>query len=217
MGALTKKASDGKKKFFGAEFSQFVKTELDTRYYLQLGSRNQWANRLIVGAGVPYGNSSSMPFIKQFFIGGNNSIRAFRSRSVGPGSYVSPPVAPNGFLPDQSGDIKLEINSELRTKLFSIVEGAVFIDAGNVWLYNTDTARPGAKFSNNFLKEMAVGTGVGIRLDVTILLLRLDLAFPLRKPSLPEGQRWVTNKIDFGSADWRKQNLVFNLAIGYPF
>ncbi|MEO5996835.1 MAG: BamA/TamA family outer membrane protein, partial [Chitinophagaceae bacterium] len=179
-----------------------------------------WANRLIVGFGYPYGNSQYIPFIKQFFIGGNNSIRAFRSRSLGPGSYKPEDRDPNdkqSFVAEQSGDIKLEINTEIRRKLFSIVQGAAFIDAGNIWLYNNDPGKPGAKFTNNFYKELAVGAGLGLRFDVTILVLRLDLAFPLRIPYLPEGERWVINKIDFGTPEWRKENLIFNIGIGYPF
>ena len=121
------------------------------------------------------------------------------------------------FLPDQSGDIKLELNTELRAKLFSIVNGAIFVDAGNTWLYNEDPGKPGGKFSNQFLKELAVGTGVGLRFDVTFLVLRLDVAFPLRKPYLPDGQRWVINQIKFGDPDWRKENIIYNIAIGYPF
>ncbi|MBK8704138.1 MAG: BamA/TamA family outer membrane protein [Saprospiraceae bacterium] len=163
-----------------AQFSQYVKAEVDLRYYKQFGRRSQWANRIVIGAGFPYGNSRYLPFVKQFFAGGNNSLRGFRSRTVGPGSY-RPSSADNPsalFLPDQSGDIKLEINTEYRPKLFSILEGALFIDAGNVWLLNDDPLKPGAQFSRNFLKELAVDAGFGLRLDLTILLLRLDFAFP---------------------------------------
>ena len=198
----------------GLDFSQYIRAETDFRYYHKEGT-TVWANRIDIGFGYPYGNSTALPFIKQFFVGGTNSVRAFRSRSVGPGTYNSPDQ--NNFLPDQSGDIKLEMNTELRAKLFSIVNGAIFVDAGNVWLYNADTSRPGGQFSGQFLQQLAVGTGVGLRFDVSILLIRLDVAFPLRKPYLPEGQRWVINQIDFGSGNWRSNNLVFNLGIGYPF
>jgi len=211
-GADTKK---GKTVYlFGLDFSQYVRTESDFRYYHKEGM-TVWANRIDIGFGYPYGNSTALPFIKQFFVGGTNSLRAFRSRSVGPGTYA--PADQTNFLPDQSGDIKLEMNTELRAKLFSIVNGAIFVDAGNVWLYNADTARPGGQFSGQFLQQLAVGTGVGLRFDISILIVRLDVAFPLRKPYLPEGQRWVINQIDFGSGNWRSNNLVFNLGIGYPF
>lgn len=203
------------KSIFNAEFSQYVKLETDIRYYVKLSSKNVWANRLIVGFGYPYGNSSALPFIKQFFSGGNNSIRAFRSRSLGPGTYKD--EQNTTFLPDQSGDIKLEMNSELRAKLFSIVHGAIFVDAGNIWLYNKDAQKPGGQFSSSFLKELAIGTGVGLRFDISFLVLRLDVAFPLRKPWLAEKDRWVINQIDFGSSTWRSENIIYNIGIGYPF
>ncbi|MCC6289311.1 MAG: BamA/TamA family outer membrane protein [Chitinophagaceae bacterium] len=203
------------KYIFNAQFSQYVKLETDLRYYVHLSGKNVWANRVIVGFGYPYGNSTELPFIKQFFSGGNNSIRAFRSRSVGPGTYKD--TINTRFLPDQSGDIKLEFNTELRAKLFSIVHGAIFVDAGNVWLYNDNPDKTGAKFSNTFMKELAVGTGVGLRFDISFLVLRLDVAFPLRKPWLAEADRWVLDEIAFGNRTWRRENLVFNIGIGYPF
>lgn len=208
--------ADNQKTIFDVPFSQYVKAETDLRHYLRLGRGMNLASRVIVGAGIPYGNSIELPFIKQFFVGGTNSVRAFRARSVGPGSY-NQEVEATSFLPDQSGDLKLELNTELRAKLFSIVEGAAFVDAGNVWLMNEDPNKPGAKISGDFLKELAVGTGVGMRLDLQFLILRLDVAFPLRVPYRAEGERWVFDQIDFGNKSWRKENLIFNLAIGYPF
>src|SRR5680860_18133 len=201
---------------FGVAFSQYAKLENDFRHYFKLGLKSQLASRIIIGAGFPYGNSNELPFIKQFFVGGTNSIRAFRARSIGPGTFKQETDA-SSFLPDQSGDLKLELNTELRTDLFSIVKGALFVDAGNIWLMNENPEKPGAKFSKDFLKELAVGTGVGLRFDFNFLILRTDLAFPLRKPYLPEGKRWVLDQINFGDKQWRKENLVFNLAIGYPF
>ncbi|WP_291130846.1 BamA/TamA family outer membrane protein [Flavobacterium sp. UBA7682] len=203
-------------KVLGVPFSQFVKFENDFRHYMKLGTESQLASRIIVGVGYGYGNSTELPFIKQFFIGGTNSIRAFRSRSIGPGSYLPEPGT-SSFLPDQSGDIKLEFNTEYRTKLFSFVKGAVFVDAGNIWLMNKNPDKPGAEFSKKFMDQMAVGTGIGLRFDLSFLLLRTDFAFPIRKPYLEDGSRWVLDQIDFGSGSWRKENLVFNLAIGYPF
>lgn len=205
-------------RLFGAPFSQYLKLETDFRFYRKLGNDNVWANRLILGAGFPYGNSQELPFIKQFFVGGNNSLRAFRSRSLGPGTYRAPGLdSDSSFVPDQTGDLKLEINTELRFKIVKPVYGALFVDAGNIWLKNDNKFKPGAKFSEDFLKELAIGTGLGLRVDVSVLVLRLDLAFPLRKPWLPEADRWVVDQISFGNSEWRKQNLIFNLAIGYPF
>jgi outer membrane protein insertion porin family len=206
-------------KIFNALYSQYVRGEIDFRYYRKLGDNTVLANRIITGYGVPYGNSSQIPFVKQFFVGGNNSVRAFRSRSVGPGSSLDPKIAETkSFLPEQGGDIKLELNTELRQKLFSVVHGALFIDAGNVWTFNEDSLRtPGSKFSNKFISELAVGMGAGIRIDIQILVLRLDVAFPIRKPYLTPGNRWLIRQLDLLNPEWRQDNLVFNLAIGYPF
>lgn len=201
---------------FKAPFAQYFKLEGDARYYHKLGLNNTWANRIILGYGNPYGNSLEIPFIKQFFVGGNNSLRGFRSRSVGPGTYKD--TAFNaGFLPDQTGDIKLELNTELRPRISGPIYGAIFLDAGNVWLKNDDsyTGKPGAKFSSKFLSELAVDAGVGIRLDIQLFVIRLDVAVPLRKPW--ESNPWVMNQIRFKDREWREQNIVWNLAIGYPF
>ena len=214
-GADTKKGNTIN--IFNVPFSQFIKIENDFRHYYKLGPDSQIASRIIVGAGYAYGNSTEMPFIKQFFIGGTNSLRAFRARSIGPGTFDGSTTATNTFLPDQSGDIKLELNTEYRAKIYGLVKGALFIDAGNIWLLNENAEKPGAKFSKNFISELAVGAGAGLRFDFSFLVLRTDLAFPIRKPYLSEGNRWVLDKVDFGSGSWRKENLIFNLAIGYPF
>lgn len=201
---------------FSVPFSQFIKVENEFRHYLKLGKESQLASRLIVGAGFAYGNSEEMPFIKQFFIGGTNSIRAFRARSIGPGTYDTAANA-GAFLPDESGDLKIEFSTEYRAQLYNFIKGAVFIDAGNIWLMNENPNKPGATFSGDFLNELAVGAGVGLRFDFSFLVLRTDFAFPVRKPYLPDGQRWVLGDVNFGSGSWRKENLIFNLAIGYPF
>ena len=203
-------------KIFNVPFSQYVKVKTDLRHYLKLGKESELASRIIVGAGIPYGNSGVMPTSKQFVVGGTNSIRAFRARSLGPGSYLNTQTT-NNYLPDQSGDLKLEFSTEYRAKLFSIVRGAVFVDAGNIWLMNPDPNKPGAEISKDFMKEIAVGAGAGLRFDLSFLVLRTDLAFPLRKPYLPENERWVIDDINFGSGSWRKDNLILNIAIGYPF
>lgn len=205
------------KTIFDVPFSQYVKIKSDFRHYLKLGKESELASRLIVGAGFAYGNSRTLPTSKQFVVGGTNSIRAFRARTLGPGSYVIPPSTNINYTPDQSADLKLEFNTEYRAKLFSIVRGAVFFDAGNIWLLHADPDKPGAEISKDFMKEIAVGAGVGLRFDLSFLVLRTDLAIPLRNPSLPDGQRWVVDKINFGDSSWRKDNLILNIAIGYPF
>ena len=208
--------SSDPKTILGVPFSQYTKAELEFRHYYNFTKETKFVSRIIVGAGVPYGNSEELPFIKQFFIGGTSSIRAFRARSIGPGTFNGNETT-NSFLPDQSGDLKLEMNAEFRGKIYDFVKGAVFVDAGNIWLLNENNEKPGAQFSSKFLNQLAVGTGVGLRFDFNFLILRTDLAFPLRKPYLPQGQEWVIDNISFGNSTWRKENLIFNLAIGYPF
>ncbi|MEO6499472.1 MAG: BamA/TamA family outer membrane protein, partial [Mucilaginibacter sp.] len=205
------------RKIFGTPFNQYVKLENDFRFYHKTGPNSTIASRLLVGVGLPYGNSTVMPYSQQFSIGGSNSLRGFRARSIGPGAYYAGnTTATDGFLPDQAGDVRIEANLEYRPKLFSIVRGALFVDAGNIWLMRGN-GLPGVTFGKKFLGQIAADAGVGLRFDVTVLVLRADLAFPIRKPWMPEGQRWVFDKIDFGSAGWRDENLVFNIAIGYPF
>jgi outer membrane protein assembly factor BamA len=210
---------NGKQKdLFGIPYSQYIRTELDFRHYLRINKRTILASRILGGIGYAYGNSEVLPFIKAFFAGGTNDIRAFRARSLGPGTYYAGNASTSTVtLSEQPGDIKMEFNTELRMKLFSVLYGAFFVDAGNIWTMKSDTTRPGSKFTGNFMKEMAVGTGLGLRVDVSFFVLRLDFSIPVRKPFLPDGSRWVLKDIDFGNSDWRKQNLVFNLAIGYPF
>ncbi|MFN2458476.1 MAG: BamA/TamA family outer membrane protein [Chitinophagaceae bacterium] len=213
-GANFKKGRE--KLIYDVPFSQYIKLEGDTRYYHKIGLNNTWANRVILGFGLPYGNSIELPFIKQFFVGGNNSLRGFRSRSVGPGRYVDT-SATSRFYADQTGDIKFEVNTELRPRITGPLYGALFLDAGNVWLYNdsTWTKKPNAQFKfGKFLNELAVDAGVGLRLDITIFVIRLDVAVPLRKPG--EVPPYVGNQI-FKDGNYRRENIVYNLAIGYPF
>ena len=200
----------------GVPFSQYIKVQNEFKHSFKISENSQIASRIIAGAGFSFGNSVEMPFSKQFFIGGTNSIRAFRSRALGPGTYDGSKVV-GTFIPDQSADVKLEFNTELRSKIYRFINGALFLDAGNIWLLNDNPLKPGSRFSKNFMEEIAVGTGFGLRFDFSFLVLRTDLAFPLNKPYLPKGDRWVIDQIRFGNSAWRNDNLVFNLAIGYPF
>lgn len=213
---------------FGSVYSQFVRGQVDVRFFYNFDKRNRLATRIIAGAGHAYGNSVTMPYIKQFSVGGSNSVRAFPARTVGPGTFnvheeLTTPDPNNdvGAVPifiDQRGDLKLEGNLEYRFDIAGFLKGATFVDAGNIWLIREDPARPGGKFrSGDFLQELAVGTGVGLRMDFNFFVLRFDLAFPLRKPWLPAADRWVFDEIDFGSSSWRSDNLILNIAIGYPF
>jgi outer membrane protein insertion porin family len=214
-------------RLFGYPYSQFVRGDVDFRYYWQLDRHSKLASRVIVGTGYALGNSSVMPYIRQFSTGGSNSVRAFPARSIGPGSYyiLADPQyngesdgeeTPLPAFIDQRGDIKLESSVELRFDILKALKGAVFADAGNIWLWREDE-REGAKISNDFLSELAVGTGLGIRLDMNFFVLRLDVAFPLRKPWYEKGNRWVIDEINFSSPTWRGDNIIYNLAIGYPF
>ncbi|MFT4093769.1 MAG: BamA/TamA family outer membrane protein [Niabella sp.] len=213
----------GQKTLFNTVVNQFVKFEGDFRDYFKLTPNLILAGRANIGIGLPYGNSTTLPYVRQFFAGGSNDIRAFRARSLGPGSYnyyYANNIDPDSssYFADQGGDIKMMLNGELRAKLFSIIQGAVFVDAGNIWTAKTDTSRAGSKFRfGSALNEFAVGGGIGLRVDATIFVIRFDLATPFRKPWLPQGQRWVFDQINFGDPSWRKQNLILNIGIGYPF
>lgn len=195
-------------KLFGVPFNQFVKIENEFHYYHKTGPNASIATRLIVGVGLPYGNSTILPYSQQYFIGGTNSLRGFRARSIGPGTYTPSETitSATGFLPDESGDIKIEANVEYRPRLFSIVYGALFMDAGNIWNLRPHAGLPGAAFGKGFINQMAVDWGFGLRFDLTVLVLRTDLGFPVRYP-FPPGQPYK----------FKAQYGVFNLAIGYPF
>lgn len=215
---------EGKQKnIFGVPFSQYAKIENDVRFYHKFTEKTSLATRLIAGVAVPYGNSRYIPFSRQFFVGGSNSIRAFRARTLGPGSYDPRTAEDTRAIFDQAGDVKLELNAEYRANLYKFLNVAAFVDAGNIWLINDDldengvNTRPGGKFSKEFLSEIAVGAGVGLRLDFSILILRLDLAMPLRVPYYEKGNRWVLDRVNFGEGNWRRDNLILNIAIGYPF
>ena len=210
-------AKEGNQKtIFSVPFSQYAKITNDFRLYHKINDNNSIASRLIGGLALPYGNSEYIPFSRQYFSGGSNSVRAFRARTLGPGSY-DPRTQNTSFVLDQGGDVQLEMNVEYRSKLYKFLNVAAFVDAGNIWLINDDPERPGAKFSKDFLSEVAVGAGVGLRLDFSILILRLDLAMPFKVPYYEKGERWMFDRINFGDSQWRRDNLLLNIAIGYPF
>ncbi len=206
---------------FNTPYSQFVRPVLDFRHYWQLTKKSKIASRLSTGLGYAFGNSQYMPYIKQFSMGGSNSLRAFPARSVGPGTFNYLDNNTALFI-DQRGDIKVEANVEYRFDIISALKGGLFVDAGNIWLMKNDAARPGGQFDKQkFLKEIAVGTGAGLRLDFSFFVLRVDVAFPIRKTYTTQSGtnefQWAFRDIDFGSQTWRHNNLVYNIAIGYPF
>jgi outer membrane protein assembly factor BamA len=192
---------------FGDIYSQFVKTSVDFRYYTNT-TKEGLVLRFYAGTGISYGNSSVMPYVEQYFSGGSNSLRGFTARSLGPGSYK--PEEYNGIV-DQTGDIKLEFNSEYRFRMTEIMLGALFLEAGNVWLLNPDENRPGSQFKfSNFTEQLAVGTGVGLRFDFDFFILRTDFGLPLRFPHNDGDGNWNHFTEVF-------EKFRFNLAIGYPF
>ncbi|MGB3076832.1 MAG: BamA/TamA family outer membrane protein, partial [Chitinophagales bacterium] len=198
---------------FGTTYANFVRAEGDLRHYFQFTQNRSLVLRGAAGIAINYWNSDVIPYIKQFYLGGTGSMRAWSVRSLGPGAYKD-----TSSFYDRAGDIKLEANTEYRFNIFGRLNGAVFLDAGNIWLRKTDPNKPGANFEfNRFLSEIALGTGVGFRFDFTYFVLRLDVATPLRDPSNPPGERWVIGNLTNGETNFVKDKLVFNLAIGYPF
>jgi outer membrane protein insertion porin family len=207
LGLLNKVTSQGEKNtFLGLEYAQYYKSDINIQHYAYISKTQKLVTRLFAGFGFPFGNSVTLPFSKQYFSGGPYSVRAFRVRSLGPGTYYPDSESVGSFF-DQAGDIRLEANLEYRFPIYSFLKGALFADAGNVWLTNENAALPGGKFTSGFIRELGVGVGTGVRLDIQNFVIRLDLAAPIQKPYLPKGER-------FGF-DWK--NPVLNFAIGYPF
>jgi outer membrane protein insertion porin family len=207
---------DDEYRIFGKGFSQFARADIDLRYYHNLGAGQRLATRLIAGLGLPYGNSTSLPYLKLFTIGGSNSIRAFHPRSLGPGAYLPPDSLAGGFNIYQSGEMKLELSAEYRFAITPVFKGAVFADAGNIWRVSDSETAPGGVFRRStFLGQMALGSGVGLRIDATLFVLRFDFAIPLAIPG--SGNEGFFDPIQLLDRQWRRDKLVFNLAIGYPF
>ncbi|MDP5075898.1 MAG: BamA/TamA family outer membrane protein, partial [Flavobacteriales bacterium] len=170
-------------------FAQYVKSDHDVRYYTQSDDRNKFAFRAFVGVGIPLKNLSSLPFEKSYFSGGANGLRAWQARTLGPGTFRDTTVV-RSF--NNIGDIKLEFNAEYRFKITHMFQAAFFLDAGNIWLANVDNSRPGAEFNKSrFLKEFAVGTGAGLRLDFDFFIVRMDVGIPLRDPLKIDGEKWL--------------------------
>lgn len=214
--------SAGTYTLLGQPFAQYVKVDIDARYNYKFNDLSSIVYRGFFGIGIPFGNSTALPFEKQFFSGGANGIRAWQVRSLGPGSY-NPPNSIR-FL-NETADIKLEANAEYRFKLFWILEGAVFIDAGNIWSYNYDAARPGAQFRfKQFYKDIAVGTGTGFRFDLKFVIARVDIGMKLRDPlngtgsgsgtyvRTDTGSKWI-----FLNGPYKRDDFTIALGIGYPF
>ena len=178
---LAGKRGEGRE-ILGNRYSQFLKLTSEIIKYRQVSENSQVAMRLMGGIGYAYGNSRVMPYSEQFYIGGANSIRAFQIRSIGPGSYHPEKRSVTAYL-DQTGDIKLEGNIGYRFKIAGRLNGAVFVDAGNVWLLRKEKERPGGEFRlKDLWREIALGTGFGLRYDITYIVIRADLGVALHAP-----------------------------------
>ena len=202
----------GEKKIFGNPFSQFVKLTNEVKYYHYFSHNMSIASRLYLGAGYAYGNATEMPYSEQFYIGGANSIRAFTIRSIGPGSYRPDASDENGYF-DQTGNFKFEANVELRFPIWGGLQGAAFVDAGNIWLLKDDTLRPGGKLTLRSLgRDIALGTGIGLRYDIAgYLVVRVDVGVPIHAPY----DTGISGYYNIDGSFWK--NLRLHLAIGYPF
>ncbi len=196
------------KTVFNNPFAQFVKLSSEIRKSYKLGSATLLATRLMGGIAYSYGNTDIIPYNDQFYVGGANSIRAFPIRSVGPGRFVS--RGRKYSYMDQTGDIKLEGNVELRFPLFGSLMGAWFFDAGNVWAMRSDETRPGGTFHlPDLMHDIALGSGLGVRYDLDFLVVRLDMGVALHDPASTRPGYFDTGRL--------ANRFAFHFAIGYPF
>lgn len=206
-GGLPKNANNQYTVFSDIPYAQYARVQADLRYYINFNRYNSLVIRGFAGIGVPFGNSFVLPFVKSFFAGGANDMRAWRPRDLGPGSYEKPE---EGRV-DQVGDIKFVGNIEYRGKIYRFLEGALFADFGNVWLLRADTNRIDGEFRfDRFFNEIAIGVGAGIRLNFNFFVFRLDMGIPVYDPSFRKTNPWVVSYL-------KGENLRFNIAIGYPF
>ena len=197
------------KKLLGVPYAQFVKTTLQYTRQFPLTKRSLIATRAFGGIVYSYGNAKAAPYSELFSVGGANSIRAFGMRTIGPGAY-HPEKSQYSYV-DQMGDFKLEVNAEYRFPIVGKLQGATFLDAGNVWLLRDSENQPGGKFTfKDFGKQIALGTGVGIRYDLDFLVIRFDLGIGIHAP-YDTGKRGYYNMPSFG------KSLGYHFAIGYPF
>ncbi len=204
------KKSNGSYELFNTEFSQYIRGDFDVRYYNLIDENSSLVYRFFAGAGLPYNNSTALPFEKKYFAGGANGIRAWQVRNLGPGSYEEEERL---TYPNKTADIKLEVNLEYRFRLFWVLEGALFIDAGNIWAINENDEREGALFNpGSFYRDIAVGTGFGSRFVFSFFTFRLDLGIKARDPILPEGNKWIV-----GTRKMTSDDFTLNIGIGYPF
>ena len=208
--AVGKKWDEKDKNLFENPYAQFLKFTTELRNLFRINANNHIATRVMAGVIASYGNSTTAPYSEQFYIGGANSLRAFTVRSLGPGSYHPEESTRYSYL-DETGTLKFEANLEYRAKLFGNLQGALFVDAGNIWLLKSDENRPGGEFSlKNFAEQIALNTGFGVRYDLEFLVLRLDVGIALHYP-YDTGKSGYYNIPSFG------KGYAWHFAIGYPF
>lgn len=196
-------------KIFGIQYAQYVKGEFDYSWTRHLDLRNCFALHVGMGIGVPYGNSSMIPFEKRFYAGGANGVRGWGVRALGPGGYDARNSATD-FI-NQCGDIRLDLSAEYRAKLFWVFEGALFVDAGNIWTIRNYENQPNGLFKfDEFYKQIAAAYGVGLRMDFTYFLLRFDLGMKAHNPALGQ-EPWPLIH-----PNWHR-DATFHFAVGYPF
>ncbi len=200
----------GQRMIFGSPYAQYIRAEVNLARGISWGKNDgqTLAARLVAGVGYAYGNSTSMPYEKQFYGGGANSLRGWQARSVGPGFSQDNMLF---AIPSQTGDIRLEANIEYRFKMFRKLEGALFADAGNVWNINADSPDQAFRF-DDFYKAVAADWGAGLRVNLDYILLRLDAGFQIHNPSRPEGKRWISPKDYFNT-----KAFAIHFGVGYPF
>jgi outer membrane translocation and assembly module TamA len=195
---------------FNRQYAQYITTDIDHRYYHSFTIQNQFVHRFFAGIAIPYGNAVAIPFVKQYFAGGAQGIRAWRPKDLGPGSYSD--SIPTEY-PNQMADFKLEMNLEYRFTYSKSWKGAVFLDIGNIWSISKDDTRDKAIFHfNSFYKQLAIGTGFGLRYDLDFAVFRIDWGLPLRDPKYEKAESWVLFHKPLEYTDF-----VWNIAIGYPF
>jgi len=194
---------------------RFTKLQLDYRYYMPVAQGTLWVARFNAGVAIPIGESRALPYVKYFFSGGSNSIRAWAPRRLGPGTYNV--QTSSGFNAEQPGEVLIEANIELRQKLFGFVEGALFADLGNVFTLKNEEGRPGSQIlAKTVLQSLALGVGPGIRMDFSFLVIRLDAGIKTYDPSAPQGVKWVIRDALRKNTNGY-QRILLNIGIGYPF
>ncbi len=192
---------------FGIRYSQYFRTDLSASRKIMLGEATSLVGRLYGGVALAYGNSTAVPFERQFYCGGSNGMRGWAPRALGQGSVLNP----KDIYPMQTGDMKLEANLELRFPIWGMIHGATFFDLGNIWYIKqyADTSPETVFHFDTFYKQLGFNTGLGIRLDIKFAVLRLDWGVQLYNPNNPSSERWIH--------DFRWKNTALNFGVGYPF